>query len=180
MAWVCTEAVRTQKRELVLGASLSEFMRKLGINSISGGAHRPSLSPQGSARVEEDQASLARVKLHDGQRGADSASLDPYDRTAQSRPARSLVSPFPPQGATPDGSSSAAHVLRAWRSRCRALLRLDASVTTAKFFHKFQCFVAVFHAVTGHPCGTGFRCYGSPSPPILRCYGSPLQVVKNK
>ena len=38
MAWVCTEAVRTQKRELVLGASLSEFMRKLGINSTSGGA----------------------------------------------------------------------------------------------------------------------------------------------
>ena len=59
------------------------------------------------------------------------------------------------------------HVLRAWRSRCRALLRLNASVTTAKFFHKFQCFVAVFHAVTGHPCGTGFR-----------CYGSPLQVVR--
>ena len=27
MAWVCTEAVRTQSRELVLGRSLSEFMR---------------------------------------------------------------------------------------------------------------------------------------------------------
>ena len=30
-AWVCTEAVRTRKRELVLGSSLPEFMRKRGI-----------------------------------------------------------------------------------------------------------------------------------------------------
>ena len=37
LAWVCTEAVRTQKRELVLGASLAEFMRKLGVYSTSGG-----------------------------------------------------------------------------------------------------------------------------------------------
>ena len=38
LAWVCTEAVRTQSRELVLGASLSEFMRTLGIlSSDSGG-----------------------------------------------------------------------------------------------------------------------------------------------
>ena len=36
LAWVCTEAVRTQSRELVLGDSLSEFMRKLGIYSTSG------------------------------------------------------------------------------------------------------------------------------------------------
>ena len=38
LAWVCTEAVRTQSRELVLGHSLSEFMRKLGISSDSGGS----------------------------------------------------------------------------------------------------------------------------------------------
>ena len=37
LAWVCTEAVRTQSRELVLGRSLSKFMRALGINSTSGG-----------------------------------------------------------------------------------------------------------------------------------------------
>ena len=37
LAWVCTEAVRTQSRELVLGRSLSNFMRTLGINSDSGG-----------------------------------------------------------------------------------------------------------------------------------------------
>ena len=29
LAWVCTEAVRTQSRVLVLGRSLSEFMRAL-------------------------------------------------------------------------------------------------------------------------------------------------------
>ena len=38
MAWVSTEAVRTQSRELVLGRSLSQFMRKLDIlSSDSGG-----------------------------------------------------------------------------------------------------------------------------------------------
>ena len=39
LAWVCTEAVRTRKRELVLGRSLSEFMRALGVYSSSGGVH---------------------------------------------------------------------------------------------------------------------------------------------
>lgn len=37
LAWVCTEAVRTQSREIVLGASLSEFMRKLGLAPGGGG-----------------------------------------------------------------------------------------------------------------------------------------------
>ena len=33
LVWVCTEAARTQSRELILGAPLSEFMRKLGLAS---------------------------------------------------------------------------------------------------------------------------------------------------
>ena len=37
LAWVCTEAVRTQSRVLILGPSLSEFMRVLGIYSSGGG-----------------------------------------------------------------------------------------------------------------------------------------------
>ena len=37
LAWVCTEAVRTQSRTLVLGRSLSEFMRKLDLNATAGG-----------------------------------------------------------------------------------------------------------------------------------------------
>ena len=38
LAWISTEAVRTQSRELVLGASLSEYMRMLGVlSSDSGG-----------------------------------------------------------------------------------------------------------------------------------------------
>ena len=36
LAWVCTEAVRTQNRELVLGKSLSEFMRTLGMEPVGG------------------------------------------------------------------------------------------------------------------------------------------------
>ena len=39
LAWVSTEAVRTQSRELVLGKSLSEFMRILGI--YNSGGNRP-------------------------------------------------------------------------------------------------------------------------------------------
>ena len=39
LAWLCTEAVRTQSRELILGTSLSEFMRKLDLHT-SGGSSR--------------------------------------------------------------------------------------------------------------------------------------------
>ena len=39
LAWVCTEAVRTQSRELVLGSSLSDFMRKVGVYSTGGEVH---------------------------------------------------------------------------------------------------------------------------------------------
>ena len=39
LAWVSTEAVRTQSRMLVLGKSLSEFMRTLDIYSSSGRKH---------------------------------------------------------------------------------------------------------------------------------------------
>ncbi len=37
LAWVSTEAVRTQRRVLILGDSLSEFMRTLGVYSSAGG-----------------------------------------------------------------------------------------------------------------------------------------------
>ena len=37
MAWVSTEAVRTQSRELILGSSLSDFMRRLGMAPVGGG-----------------------------------------------------------------------------------------------------------------------------------------------
>ena len=46
LAWVCTEAVRTQHRELVLGRSLYEFMQRLGMEDRSGG-----VPPQGSWTV---------------------------------------------------------------------------------------------------------------------------------
>ena len=37
MFWITTEAVRTKERRLSLGASLSEFMRELGLNPRNGG-----------------------------------------------------------------------------------------------------------------------------------------------
>ena len=36
LSWLCTEVVRTGSRDIVLGRSLSEFMRKLGISSTDG------------------------------------------------------------------------------------------------------------------------------------------------
>ena len=36
LAWICTEAVKTRSRELVLGRSLSKFMRTLGIYNSGG------------------------------------------------------------------------------------------------------------------------------------------------
>ena len=39
MAWLSTEAVKTQSRELVLGKSLSDFMRALGVYAGGGNAH---------------------------------------------------------------------------------------------------------------------------------------------
>ena len=38
LAWVSTEAVRTRSRELILGSSLSEFMRKLDMAPFGGGS----------------------------------------------------------------------------------------------------------------------------------------------
>ena len=37
LAWVSTEAVRTQSRELILGPSLTKFMKTLGVYSSAGG-----------------------------------------------------------------------------------------------------------------------------------------------
>ena len=39
LAWLCTEVVRTGSRELVLGKSISGFMRALGVYSSSGGKY---------------------------------------------------------------------------------------------------------------------------------------------
>ena len=56
LAWVCTEAVRTQKRELVLGKSLAEFMRTLGIYNSGG-------KPQTRLRNQMDRLFYASVQL---------------------------------------------------------------------------------------------------------------------
>ena len=71
LAWVCTEAVRTQSRELVLGRSLSEFMHKLGIYAQSGGRGgvRTRLRNQ-MDRLFHSQVSL----IYEDKRGKESAS----------------------------------------------------------------------------------------------------------
>ena len=60
LAWVCTEAVRTQRRELVLGRSLYGFMRKLGMDDRSG-------SVRGDrTRLKNQMRRLCRVHGHIG------------------------------------------------------------------------------------------------------------------
>ena len=67
LAWVCSEAVRTRSRELVLGKSLSEFMRTLGIYN-SGGRDQTRLRNQMKrlfgctvSMIYEEAGSFARV-----------------------------------------------------------------------------------------------------------------------
>ena len=60
LAWVSTEAVRTQSRMLVLGSSLSEFMRKLGLEDRSGSKRaRP------DAVAESNEAAFSLQRLAD-------------------------------------------------------------------------------------------------------------------
>ena len=67
LAWVCTEAVRTQSRELVLGKSLSKFMREVGVYN-SGGNPQTRLRNQMNrlfgctvSLIYEDNSGFARV-----------------------------------------------------------------------------------------------------------------------
>ena len=75
LAWVSTEAVRTQSRELVLGKSLSEFMRTLGIYNSGG-------NPQTRLRNQMRRLFHCTVSLiYEDERGAASASSLVADRT---------------------------------------------------------------------------------------------------
>ena len=78
MAYVSTEAVRTQSRVLILGSSLSGFMRKLGMSDDSG-------SPRGDrTRLRNQMRRLfnAHVQLvYEDERGEASVSSSVADRT---------------------------------------------------------------------------------------------------
>ena len=78
LAWVSTEAVRTQSRELVLGRSLSEFMRTLGIYHNSGGRG----GVQTRLRNQMKRLFGCSVSLiYKGERGSASKSSFVADRT---------------------------------------------------------------------------------------------------
>ena len=78
LAWVSTEAVRTQSRNLVLGASLSEFMRKLDISSDSGGSR----GERTRLRNQMDRLFNTHVSLiHEDERGKATMNSQIADRT---------------------------------------------------------------------------------------------------
>ena len=78
LAWVCTEAVKTQSRELVLGRSLSEFMRELGMQT-SGGSTR---GDRARLRNQMDRLFNAQVSLiYEDDRGKVTVNSQIADRT---------------------------------------------------------------------------------------------------
>lgn len=78
LAWISTEAVRTQKRELILGRSLSEFMRKLGMESEGGGAW----GARTRLRNQMERLFRSTVSLvYKDERGSASISSPVADRT---------------------------------------------------------------------------------------------------
>ena len=83
LAWVCTEAVRTQRRELILGDSLSAFMRSVGVYN-SGGAVRSRLQEQ-MRRLFTASSCDNRRKLLTVQRSGDSGSPRVAGSTSDSR-----------------------------------------------------------------------------------------------
>ena len=79
LAWVCTEAVRTQSRELVLGRSLTQFMRTLGIGSDSGGSRGGT-----DTAPQPDEAALQRCTVslnYEDEQGEASINSSVADRT---------------------------------------------------------------------------------------------------
>ena len=75
LAWVSTEAVQTQSREIVLGRSLSDFMRALGLEPVGGGRTR--------LRNQMRRLFNAHVRLvYKDERGEASVSSSVADRTA--------------------------------------------------------------------------------------------------
>ena len=76
LAWVCTEAVRTQSRELLLGRSLSKFMRTLGVYSSAGGVAT-------RLRNQMDRLFNAHIQLiYKGEHGKATVNSLIADRTA--------------------------------------------------------------------------------------------------
>ena len=77
LAYICTEAVRTRSRVLVLGGSFSKFMRKLGMKDDSG-------SPRGDrtrVRNQMDRLFNANVRLtYEDQNGKQFISSNIADR----------------------------------------------------------------------------------------------------
>ena len=75
MAWICNEAVKTGSRELVLGKSLSDFMRTLGIYNSGG-------NPQTRLRNQMKRLFNAHVQLvYEDEHGEARVSSSVADRT---------------------------------------------------------------------------------------------------
>ena len=96
MISTCGSPTAPSPSALRCGLTWRQVYRQFGAHPDKASDKRtvPKLPAQGSARVKEDQVSLAGVELLDGSGRLDPASLDPGHRAAQSRSANKLISPF--------------------------------------------------------------------------------------
>ena len=136
--------------------------------------HRPQLPHKGAPRVEEDQARLAGTELLDGSGPSDPASLDPGHPSAQSRPARKLISHFPASQRPVSGLSASGWT--AGTPPARELARIRKSPLSTGL-----CESGGFSSTKpDHPQRMNLYQTGSPRPESLYQTGSLLQVIKNK
>ena len=69
-AWICREVIRTKERELVLGDSLSDFMRQLGLE-VTGGEHGTisNFKDQVERTLNARVSAIYEKTSHDGTKG---------------------------------------------------------------------------------------------------------------
>ena len=80
LAWICTDTVRTKSRRLELGASLSEFMDRLDIQSTDSGGRYGVRTRLQKQMIRLFSASISLSETHErGARGVNAPIVDTYD-----------------------------------------------------------------------------------------------------
>ena len=115
LAWICTDTVRTKSRRLELGASLSEFMDRLNIQSTDSGGRYGVRTRLQKQMIRLFSASISLSERHErGARGVNAPIVDTYDlcgtTTSRARPACGTAT-----SSSANGSSR-----RSWAARSRS------------------------------------------------------------
>ena len=142
-----------------------------------GPSHRSKVSDQGSTGVEEDQAGLAEVELHDGPRGLDPLALNPRHRTLGSSSTRKLDRPGSPLTAP-----RVAGVLKGVSAPPEDAAGAFCGVlrdSRREVYPQTTVIRGSFPRPKGGHSFSKFRPKGGHSPLILRPKGGHIHIVKN-